>query len=192
MVVRKVVTSKRFNGFRMISEDGVPAPLVRQRSNGFKVIVNEETEKIKSEHGKVSIKRQGFTADNVHCSQDDVDNESSEEETEKINLNRLSRLNNDLAAGRPGPPPKLSRIVSSSDGDTDLSYSKPNSDVFTISDHRHIPSPIVYAGKKKYPQRKCIVCKNIGARRDTRYCCKGCVGTPALCISPCFKKHHTV
>ena len=47
MDVRKVITTKRFNGFRTISEDGVPAPLPRQRSNGFKMVVNDENEKLK-------------------------------------------------------------------------------------------------------------------------------------------------
>ena len=47
MDVRKVITTKRFNGFRTISEDGVPSPLQRQRSNGFKMVVNDENEKLK-------------------------------------------------------------------------------------------------------------------------------------------------
>ena len=179
----KPVMSKRFNGFRTISEDGVPAPLSWKRSNGFKVVVNEEYEKRKAEHGKVPIKR--FTTDNVHCSQDDA-HESGEEETEQIDL---KRLNSDLAVG--SDVPKRPRVISSNDGDPVLPYSKSNSDDFTVSDHRHVPSLIVSAGKKKYPQRKCIVCRGNSARRDTRYCCKDCVGTPALCKSPCFEKHHT-
>ena len=174
---------KRFNGFRAISEDGVPAPLPWKKSNGFKVVVNEEYEKGKAEND-VPIKRSGITPDNVHGSQDDVHG-SSDEETQQIDLKRFS---SGLAVGSDAS--KLPRVISGNDRDLALSCSKSNSDVFTVSDHRYVPAPIVSAGKKTYPQRKCIVCRANGVRRDTGYCCKDCVGMPALCKSPCFEKHH--
>ena len=42
---------------------------------------------------------------------------------------------------------------------------------------------------KKYPQRKCRVCRLRGNRKDTRFYCKEC-GVP-LCKAPCFGHYHS-
>ena len=42
---------------------------------------------------------------------------------------------------------------------------------------------------KKYPQRKCRLCKKNGARKDTRYYCKEC--NIPLCKAPCFGDYHS-
>ena len=44
--------------------------------------------------------------------------------------------------------------------------------------------------KKKYPTRRCVVCKKNGYRCDTRYHCQVC--NVAVCKSPCFKEYHSV
>ena len=54
----------------------------------------------------------------------------------------------------------------------------------------HIPTPILPTRKKKYPQRRCVVCRKNGAPHDTRYCCKACFELPALCKTPCFRIYH--
>ena len=148
------------------------------------------------DNDKVSIKRKRLNTDHIDGLQDG-DDESSEEEGQSIDLKREAaidklpikrkRLNADHVDG--SGVTKLTREINSNDGDLALSKSKANLDVFTASDH--VPSAIVSDSKKKYPQRKCIVCRRYGTRRDTRYCCKDCVGFPALCKSPCFMKYHT-
>ena len=56
--------------------------------------------------------------------------------------------------------------------------------------YHHIPTPISPTRKKKYPQRRCVICRENGAPRDTRYCCKACFEVPALCKTPCFRTYH--
>lgn len=61
---------------------------------------------------------------------------------------------------------------------------------------RHFPNYVPVTGKKSNPTRKCVVCskatdsKGKKCRRESRYQCTECdVG---LCVTPCFKKYHTV
>ena len=65
-----------------------------------------------------------------------------------------------------------------------------NTEIKKIDTEHHTPSRILQKGKKKYPQRRCVVCREKGAPRDTRYCCYACVEVPALCKTPCFKMYH--
>ncbi|PNF13954.1 hypothetical protein B7P43_G09638 [Cryptotermes secundus] len=39
--------------------------------------------------------------------------------------------------------------------------------------------------------RRCVVCTKNGMRKQTRYRCKNCPGTPSLCLDPCFEQYHT-
>lgn len=57
---------------------------------------------------------------------------------------------------------------------------------------KHFPIPIITAGKKAYPTRKCVVCNSHSIRRESRYQCGDCHDKPALCIHPCFKRYHTL
>ena len=66
--------------------------------------------------------------------------------------------------------------------------SKSNS--YLVNTQYHIPSQIQPTAKKKYPQRRCVICKENGKPRDCRYYCKACVERPALCKSRCFRKYH--
>ena len=59
----------------------------------------------------------------------------------------------------------------------------------TSIDKNHALSKLSPTGNKKYPQRKCVACRRGGVRRDTRYYCQACPGTPALCRD-CFKPYH--
>ena len=58
--------------------------------------------------------------------------------------------------------------------------------------HQHFLSQIPPTEKKKYPQRRCVYCRMNSAPRDTRYYCKTCINTPALCKEPCFRKYHSM
>ncbi|KAG8234356.1 hypothetical protein J437_LFUL018545, partial [Ladona fulva] len=40
-------------------------------------------------------------------------------------------------------------------------------------------------------RRKCVMCTKSGKRKETRYRCKNCPGTPSLCLDPCFEQYHT-
>lgn len=48
--------------------------------------------------------------------------------------------------------------------------------------------------KKKYPQKRCLVCSTTTRkpqrRRETRYCCSIC--DVPLCLIPCFEEYHTL
>jgi hypothetical protein len=63
-----------------------------------------------------------------------------------------------------------------------------NSYLVNIQDH--FPSQIRPTAKKKYPQRRCVICKGNGKTRDCRYYCKSCFERPALCKSSCFLQYH--
>ena len=63
-----------------------------------------------------------------------------------------------------------------------------NSHLFNIQEH--FPSQIRPTAKKKYPQRRCVICKGNGKPRDCRYYCKSCFERPALCKSLCFLQYH--
>ena len=60
---------------------------------------------------------------------------------------------------------------------------------FQRVDDGHAPSSIPPTENKKYPTRKCRVCTKLGIRRESRYCCKDCSDTPALCKA-CFNDYH--
>ena len=57
------------------------------------------------------------------------------------------------------------------------------------SPDRHLLSQIPPTGKKKWPQKPCVICRRYGIRHDTRYYCKCC--NVALCKEPCFQEHHS-
>ena len=59
----------------------------------------------------------------------------------------------------------------------------------TSIDKNHALSKLSPTGNKKYTQRKCVACGRSGVRRDARYYCQACPGTPALCRD-CFKPYH--
>ncbi len=197
-IMRQVKWCK-FNGFN-------PVPSSSKIFNGFKMKEAEDAEdgetwridlKRDVSNDKLAIKCKRSNTDHIDGLQDG-DDESSEEESGAIDLKRgavidklpikRKRLNADHVDC--SGVTKLAREINSNDGDLALSKSKANVDVFTGSDH--VPSAIVSDSKKKYPQRKCIVCRRYGTRRDTRYCCKDCIGFPALCKSPCFMTYHTI
>ena len=54
----------------------------------------------------------------------------------------------------------------------------------------HISSRISQTGTKKYPQKRCVVCRRHGTPRDTRHCCKAC--NVALCMGRCFDEYHSM
>ena len=52
----------------------------------------------------------------------------------------------------------------------------------------HFVSTIPQSGGKKYPQKRCVICRKHGNPRDTRYWCKEC--DVALCKQGCFAEFH--
>ena len=54
--------------------------------------------------------------------------------------------------------------------------------------HGHSLSKITPTGKKKWPQKPCVLCRKYGVRNDTRYICNLC--NIALCKEPCFSEYH--
>ena len=54
----------------------------------------------------------------------------------------------------------------------------------------HIPHQIPQNGKKRYRQLRCVMCRDNGFPRDTRYYCNGCSEKPALCKKLCFYNYH--
>ena len=55
--------------------------------------------------------------------------------------------------------------------------------------HRHFPSYVPETECKTAPQRRCVVCRKKGKRKDSRYECTPCdVG---LCAAPCFQLYHS-
>ncbi|XP_068110989.1 piggyBac transposable element-derived protein 4-like [Hyperolius riggenbachi] len=55
----------------------------------------------------------------------------------------------------------------------------------------HFPTPIPPTPSKKYPPKKCRICRKNGVRRDTRYHCPKCPSKLGLCLNPCFEVYHT-
>ena len=56
---------------------------------------------------------------------------------------------------------------------------------------RHFPETIPPTGQKAKPQRKCVICRREGFRKETIYRCGICADHPALCAAPCFMIYHT-
>lgn len=55
----------------------------------------------------------------------------------------------------------------------------------------HVLQHVPVTGKKLKPQRACIVCKQAGTRRESRFCCLGCPGEPGFCrTEACFVIYH--
>ena len=53
----------------------------------------------------------------------------------------------------------------------------------------HVSSRIPTTGLKKYPQKRCVVCRKHGTPCDTRHYCPAC--NVALCKGPCFNEYHS-
>ena len=62
-------------------------------------------------------------------------------------------------------------------------------EAISVDNEAHVPSRLPPTEKKKWPQKKCFVCRKYGVRHDTRYYCRVC--NKALCRSPCFKEYHS-
>ena len=56
---------------------------------------------------------------------------------------------------------------------------------------RHFSDLIPPTPKKATPQKRCIVCTARGVRKESRYHCEDCPGSPGLCAGPCYKTFHT-
>ena len=54
---------------------------------------------------------------------------------------------------------------------------------------KHVPSNIPANENKKYPTNRGVGCKKHGIRRESRYYCKNCSDSPALCRD-CFDSYH--
>ena len=79
---------------------------------------------------------------------------------------------------------------SSKRNDDDFNKNRKQIDDRECTDN-HVPTIIFPTRKKKYPQRRCVICRENDAPRDTRYCCKACFEVPALCKTPCFRIYHS-
>ena len=79
------------------------------------------------------------------------------------------------------------------DVNLDVSPKMRNLDVKNVdAENAHVISSILPTGKKKYPQRRCVYCRDYSVPRDTWYYCKACINTPALCKTTCFAKYHII
>ena len=67
-------------------------------------------------------------------------------------------------------------------------FERNNTDSICTCQDSHSPSRIPPTERKKYSQRRCVVCRKHGASRDTRYYCETC--NVALCKTPCFEEYH--
>ncbi|XP_068122483.1 piggyBac transposable element-derived protein 4-like [Hyperolius riggenbachi] len=57
---------------------------------------------------------------------------------------------------------------------------------------KHFLEPLPATASKKYPQKRCKVCRSHRIRKDSRYYCPDCPSKPGLCLKPCFKIYHTL
>ncbi|KAG5891963.1 hypothetical protein JTB14_003049 [Gonioctena quinquepunctata] len=62
------------------------------------------------------------------------------------------------------------------------------------SDHKdgtqHYLEPIPDTAKNSTVMRRCEKCANKQIRKQSRYLCPLCPGTPTLCVHPCFREWH--
>ena len=56
----------------------------------------------------------------------------------------------------------------------------------------HYLSAIPATEKKKTPTRRCQYCSSKENRKESRYQCVRCSGSPALCVDPCFLQLHVL
>ncbi len=56
---------------------------------------------------------------------------------------------------------------------------------------QHFMDVIKATASRMNPMKKCVVCRKIGTRKETRYQCKTCMSRPGLCVVPCFEVFHT-
>ena len=54
---------------------------------------------------------------------------------------------------------------------------------------RHFISQLPSTANKARAQRKCVRCRKMGIRKDTRFWCAKC--NVALCLNQCFEIYHT-
>ena len=115
-------------------------------------------------------------------SQDSSEVDENREKTEELKIGMGNEQTNFYKMDEQKPE-------SSKRNDDDLKGNRKQIHDTERTDH-HVPTPILPTVKKKYPQRRCVICRKNGAPRDTRYCCKACFEVPALCKTPCFRIYH--
>ena len=167
MIVFKMVRSKRVNGFEALDDDDAPEPPAQHSEEK-----NLRSDlKRKTEHDDITVPIAQHESDHTIFGSG-IDNAPIIDDSTVI-------------------PKKKRNTDVSRDVKLDVSPKMCNVDVNTVdAENDHVISSILPTGKKKYPQRRCVYCRDYSTPRDTRYYCKACVNKPALCKTPCFAKYH--
>ena len=167
MIVFKKLRCKRSNGFEVLDDDDEPEPLVQHREE--KTLRSDL--KRKTEPGEITAPIEQHESDHTICGS---------------GIHKTLIIDDCIMI-----PKKKQKTDVPRDVKLDVSHKISNLDVKKVdAENDHIISSILPTGKKKYPQRRCVYCRDYSVPRDTRYYCKVCVNTPALCKTPCFAKYH--
>ena len=167
MIVFERMRSKGFNGFKTLDADDYPEPPVQHSEEKHL----RSDLKRKTEHGDITVPIEQHESNHIMSGSD---------------LHKTSIIDDSTMI-----PKKKRNTDVSRDVKLDVSPKIYNLDVKSVdAENDHVISSILPTGKKKYPQRRCVYCRDYSVPRGTRYYCKAYVTTPALCKTPCFAKYH--
>ncbi|KAK7109565.1 hypothetical protein V1264_013589 [Littorina saxatilis] len=76
--------------------------------------------------------------------------------------------------------------------ETDDNSNSPTAASVQSAESAHLMDRVPQRGSKTNCQKRCVVCKTLGLRRDSRFHCVGCPEKPGLCrnTKECFKIYH--
>ena len=168
MIVFKKLRSKRFNGFEVLDDDEPEPPAQHSEERNLRSDLKRKTE-----HDGITLPIEQHETDHTIFG---------------------SGIHKTLMIDDSTMIPKKKRNTDvPRDVNLDVSPKMCNLDVKNVdAENGHVISSILPTGKKKYPQRRCVYCRDYSVPRDTRYYCKACINTPALCKTPCFAKYHSI
>ena len=172
MIVFKKLKTKRIKPFKVLDDDEPEAPAKDDESQS-QTEIERHNSKRKAENAELIAPIKRRKSDHTIFGSGIDDDDSIIVQKKRWNTDALGdeKLDN-------SPTREWNQDVSTTDADA-----APECDC-------HTPSPILPTGKKKYPQKRCVYCRVNSTPRDTRYYCKACVNTPALCKTPCFESYH--
>ena len=128
---------------------------------------------------------------NMDDKEDDV-NENDENESDEVNLKR--KFDEEAGVKQKYPPSIVDYFINNNADDSAIPIPTKlqclqNGEMSDEKSKKHQLCLIHPTVRKKWPQKKCVICRrNYGLRKDTRYRCMQC--DVPLCKEPCFAEYH--
>ena len=194
---------RKHTGLRKVKKDEKDAKNLNKNNEGEGIdVVDSNIDKCENRESdeESSIETiSNFTEDeptnddesNMDDKEDDVD-ENDENESDEVNLKR--KFDEEAGVKQKYPPSIVDHFINNNADDLAITIPTKlqclqNGEMSDEKSKKHQLCLIHPTVRKKWPQKKCVICRrNYGLRKDTRYRCMQC--DVPLCKEPCFAEYH--